>query len=253
MAMLYLPPSLGHRDYYGLERSLAEINEDLSIIEEMGFDSCLLENEKDAPYLQEASPENIASLAIYTREVTSKANIPVGFNFLLNDPLTSLTVAKAAGAQYIRSDYFCDEMIRESDQRIMKVNPQAIIQHRKELQAEDISLLADVQVKHAKLLRPRPLEESILDTFEKGAEGAIISGQWTGKPPTVEELILAKKTAEQFSEKHQREAKVYIGSGLNADNAKTLLPLVDGAIVGTAILTDGRIDKRKSELLLKAL
>ena len=114
IAMLYLPPSLGHKNHYGLNRSLQEINEDLEIIMDAGFDSCLCENEKDSPYLIKATSESISSLSIYTKEVLDNSTIPIGFNFLLNDPCISLTIAKSSGAEYIRTDYFSDEMKREN-------------------------------------------------------------------------------------------------------------------------------------------
>ena len=242
IAMLYLPPSLGHQNFYGLERSLQEINEDLSIILEAGFDACLLENEKDHPYLIEASHENIASLSVFTREVVRNSSIPVGFNYLLNDPKTSLTIAHAAGAQFIRSDYFVDEMKRDSDARIMKTDAASIISHKQHIGGDHLKIYADVQVKHAQLIKPRPIEESIKETIDHGADGIIISGQWTGKAPDISQLTAIRNL--------NLNKPTIIGSGFNHDNANELLKLCDGVIVGTAILKDGRVDRDQALSLL---
>jgi uncharacterized protein len=179
------------------------------------------------------------------KEVVNNSKIPIGFNFLLNDPCMSLTVAKASGAQFIRSDYFSDEMIRESDQLKMIVNPTQVINHRSEILADDIKIFADVQVKHAKLVKERSFLDSAHQTINDGAEGLIISGNWTGTAPDIEQLKILQRADIEFP--------IIIGSGFNSENAQNLLELSDGAIVGTAILTNGRVDREKAFRLMDSM
>lgn len=245
IAMLYLPPSLGHVDFVSMDSSIQDILSDLKIIEDCGFDAVLLENEKDAPYKSIAESEDISSLSIYTHEVVRNTKLPVGFNFLLNDPISSLSIASASKADFIRTDYFSDEMMRESDGKLMKVNPKSIIEHRKNISSLDIKIYADVQVKHATLVNQRPLEDSIYSTISDGADGIIISGNWTGSAPDLNQL--------QEIQELDINCPVIIGSGFDSENASTLLPLCSGVIVGSSILTNGRNDKSKCEKLMNSV
>jgi uncharacterized protein len=245
IAMLYFPPSLGHKNFYGIGKSIDEISEDLEIIQEAGFDACLCENEKDSPYKIQPNSEDIASLTIYTQHVVTNSKIPIGFNFLLNDPCASLSIAKASGADFIRSDYFSDEMIRDSDQLIMSVDPTAVKEHQNNLDAKEIKIFADVQVKHAQMIQPRSLLDSAVQTISDGADGLIISGEWTGKAPELDQLKLLVNS--------KLTKPIIIGSGLNSNNSKQLLELSQGAIVGTSILSYGRVDKKKAFNLMDSI
>jgi len=244
IAMLYLPASVGHKNYLGLEESFNAILSDLKIIHGAGFDGICLENEKDTPYKIESERHDISFYTLLVRKIVENSTLPVGFNYLLNDPKTSLAVAHTCQAEFIRTDYFVDEMIRESDQRVMKVNPSEVSEYREKIGAQDVKLFADVQVKHATMVNPRPLRESVLESIEYGADGVIVSGSWTGKAPELKDLNGVKEI----------DTQVIIGSGFNSENASTLLPLCDGVIVGTAILTDdGRVDTKKSSQLMETV
>lgn len=243
IAMLYLPAGLGHPDHLGLEKSYEVILSDLKNIHDAGFDAICLENEKDAPYKIEAERHDISFYTLLTRKVVEESRIPVGFNYLLNDPMTSLAIAKTTEAAFVRSDYYVDEMVRESDQRVMKVDPYGVKTYRQKINADNVQLYADVQVKHAQLVKKRPLIDSVNESFEYGADGVIVSGSWTGKAPEMTQLHELKEA--------NLNRLVIIGSGFNKDNASELLPCCNGVIVGTAIL-DGssRVDLDRSLSLM---
>lgn len=244
IAMLYLPASIAHKNYLGLEESFNAILSDLKKIHEAGFEGICLENEKDTPYKIKAERHDIAFYTLLVRKIVENSTIPVGFNYLLNDPKTSLAVANTCQADFIRTDYFVDEMIRESDQRVMEADPQGVSHYREKIGAQGIKLYADVQVKHATMVQPRSLKESVLESIEYGADGVIVSGSWTGKAPDLGDIEDVKEI----------DTQVIIGSGFNIENASTLLPLCDGVIVGTAILTnDGRVDSAKATQLMKTV
>ena len=73
-----------------------------------------------------------------TRELVAAAgSLPVGIEILLNDPEASLAVALAAGADFIRTDYFVDEMSRP-EHGAMRIAPEAVIAYRARIGAEHV-------------------------------------------------------------------------------------------------------------------
>src|SRR6185369_4876277 len=97
----------------------------------------------------------------------------------------------------------------------------------------DVAILADAHVKHATPLGRETLAEAVRDLCLRGlADAVIVSGRATGSPPDAGALREAREAA--------CGRPVLIGSGLTTENASELLPLCDGAIVGTALERDGR-------------
>ncbi|TNF27968.1 MAG: BtpA/SgcQ family protein [Deltaproteobacteria bacterium] len=243
IAMLYLPAGIDHQNHLGLNESFCAILSDLEKIHQAGFDGICLENEKDSPYKVEAEAHDISFYTLLTRKIVENSDLPIGFNYLLNDPKTSLAIAKVCEASFVRSDYFVDQMIRESDERVMDVYPNDVRTYRKKIKADNIKFYADVQVKHAKLIKQRPLLESVNESIEFGADGVIVSGSWTGKAPDLSDLMMLKEK--------NLSVPVIVGSGFNTENASTILPLCDEVIVGTAILDkDGHVNLERAKALM---
>ena len=191
----------------------------------------LVENEHDRPHRVEAARETIASISVIAHELVRAArSIAVGVEILLNDPEASLAAALAAGAAFIRTDYFSDRMSRPEHGE-MRIAPAELLAYRTRLDASEILVLADIQVKYAELLEPCTLQESARRARAAGADGIVVSGARTGVPPSLDELSDAARRADGIP--------VLVGSGLDAGNAASLLEVADGAIVGTSLLRDG--------------
>src|SRR5690606_16196612 len=89
------------------------------ILLDAGFDGALLENEYDKPYTVKAEAHAVSSvtyICMKLREDFPKFNL--GLEFLINDPYASLSVAKVASFDFIRSDYYVDIMYREEYGRL---------------------------------------------------------------------------------------------------------------------------------------
>ena len=101
------------------------------------------------------------------------------------------------------------------------------------LDATNIRILADVNVKHsAPLGPPRPLRQEVTDLVERGgADAVIVSGEGTGEATDLTELARVKEAA--------GETPVLVGSGVKAETIRELLAQADGAIVGTSLKVDG--------------
>jgi membrane complex biogenesis BtpA family protein len=210
-----------------IEHALA----DLEVFQRGGLAGVLVENEHDRPHRVEAGRETIASISVITHElVRAASSIAVGVEILLNDPEASLAAALAAGAAFIRTDYFSDRMSRPGYGE-MRIAPAELLAYRTRLEASEILVLADVQVKYARMLEPCTLQESASRARAAGADGIVVSGMRTGEPPSLDELTDARAGADGIP--------VLVGSGLDRRNAAGLLAIADGAIVGTSLLRDG--------------
>jgi uncharacterized protein len=232
IGVIHLPALPGYPDSPGLAGVVAHALAELATYRVGALDGVLVENENDQPHRVEAGRETIAVMTAVTRELVAAARaMPVGIEILLNDPEASLAVALAAGAAFIRTDYFVDEMSRP-EYGAMRIAPKAVIAYRAAIGAERVLVLADIQVKYAEMLAPRPLAESARLAREAGADAIVVSGTRTGEPPSPAEVESAQEGA--------GDCPVLLGSGLTPDNAASLLAIAGGAIVGTSLMTGGR-------------
>lgn len=246
IGVIHLPPLPGYPTSPGLDAVIEKALRDLAALEAGGIDGVLVENEEDRPHRVEAAPETIAAMTLITREVVGAARrSTVGVEILLNDPCASLAVASMAGAAFVRTDYFVDPMERPEHGGAMKIDPVGLMAYRDRLRAEGVLILADVQVKYARMLEPRPLRESAQMAREHRADAIVVTGQVTADPPDAASLREAKAGA--------AECPVLIGSGLDAENASRLMSAADGAIVGTSLKTGAGVDPGKVRALMAAV
>lgn len=240
IGVIYLAPSLGYANHPGMSQVIDLAVEDLEVLKKCGVEGALLENENDRPYTVLAGPEVIASMSVTANEIIKHCSneIVLGSEFLINDPEASLAVAKASGCSFIRTDYFVDRMSREEYGGEMRINPEEVMNFKNRIGANDIAFFSDIQVKYARMLEEKTLGESAKEAFQKGSDGAVISGRITGVAPQVSDLLEAREGS--------TDIPLIIGSGLALDNIAELMPVCDGAIVGTAFMTnDNRMDYEK--------
>lgn len=243
IGVIHLPPLPGYRNSPGLDAIVGKALSDLEALEAGPVDAVLVENENDKPHRVEASSDTVAAMTRVTRELVVRAHrCRVGVEILLNDPEASLAVALCAGASFIRTDYFVDPMERPEHGGAMHIDPEALMAYRRRIGAGDVFVLADIQVKYARMLEARSLSQSAELARRHGADAVVVTGSETGDPPNVDAIRQAKSGA--------RDVPVLIGSGLTAANARELLRASDGAIVGTSLKTGDHIDATKVAELL---
>jgi hypothetical protein len=243
IGMVHLPPLPGYSGFPGMDALIRHVEEEVRVLEQSGFDGVLIENENDQPHKVLSAPETTAAMAVLVRHaVNASRRITVGAEILLNDPKASLAAAFVGGAQFIRTDYFVDRMERPEYGGEMTIDPDGLLNYRADLGADDIAVLADIQVKYARMIEPRPIADSAILAREKGADAIIVSGNFTGVAPDTIELEKSVHAVEGMS--------VLIGSGLNVGNARQLLTAASGAIVGTGIMTGGRVCPEKAAALV---
>ena len=242
IGVVHLPPLPGYPESPGIDASVRKALRDLEALEAGPFEGVLVENEEDRPHRVEAARETLAAMTRIARElVVASRRTVVGAEILLNDPEASLAVALAAGARFIRTDYFVDPMERPEHGGPMRIDPEGLLRYRSAIGADDVLILADLQVKYARLSVPRTLAESARLAREKGADGLVVTGSVTGEPPSLQELEQAKSDAGNLP--------VLVGSGLALDNARELLSVADGAIVGSSLKRGAGIDEERVRAL----
>jgi len=228
IGVIHLPALPGYPESKGIEAAIEKALQDFAALEEGGAQGALVENEYDRPHRVLSAPETTAAMTRVTREVVAAARaIEVGAEILLNDPRASLAVTLAAGGSFMRTDYFVDPMSRPEHGGAMAIDPEGLIAYRHLIGADDILILADVQVKYATMLVERTLAQSAALAVEKGADAIVVSGDATGHPPSADAVAEAKSGA--------GDVPVILGSGLDRMNAAELLAVADGALVGTSL------------------
>lgn len=246
IGVVHLPPLPGYPGARAVEVLSAHALADLAVLESLGYDGILIENENDQPHQILAAPEGVAVMTrVVSDAVRAAKSIVVGAEILLNDPKASLAVAKAAGAGFIRTDYFVDRMARDEYGGEMAIDAPGLLAYRERIGATRVAITADVQVKYARMLEKKTLAESVRQARAAGADGIIVTGQLTGDAPVVDHLAEARRAADGHP--------ILIGSGLTAENAEVVMKHADGAIVGTGIMTNGKMDRTKAARLMEVV
>jgi membrane complex biogenesis BtpA family protein len=198
---------------------------------EGGVDGIMVENFGDAPFFPDRVPsETVAALTLAVSAVRSSADVPVGVNVLRNDARSALGIAVATGAAFMRVNVHVGTMF--TDQGAIDGRAWETLRARRFL-CPELPILADVMVKHAAPPPGASLALAARDSWHRGlADGLIVSGSGTGLPTSAKDLAAARDAVP--------DARLWIGSGLTEDGLADLIPLADGAIVGSAFQREGR-------------
>jgi membrane complex biogenesis BtpA family protein len=238
IGMIHLPPLPGYPDHPGMSGLIRRALLDLSALESAGFDAVLVENDNDRPHHVRVPAVTRNAFADVMHAIVAAARVPVGMEIIYDMPAT-VTVAYEVGARFVRLDVFVDAV--ETRWGVVPAAAAETTSLRQELGARDLVFLTDVHVKHARLLTEKPLARSAAESVAAGADGLIITGDWTGEPPTIEDCQTARVAAP--------DVPIVIGSGVNAANAADLLGQADAAIVGTSIKSGDGVDAAKAAAL----
>jgi membrane complex biogenesis BtpA family protein len=231
-----------------LERLLERAADDARALAAGGADALLVENFGDAPFhAGRVPPETVAALALALAAVGAVApDLPLGVNVLRNDARSALGLCAATRASFVRINVHTGVAV--ADQGLLHGKEAETLRDRARL-APGVLLLCDVEVKHARPLAGRTLEEEAADTLERGlADALIVTGAATGQAPDAERVRRVVRAA--------GGRPVLVGSGLTPGNAAELLGAgaagapgapgapgaigAMGAIVGSALMRDGR-------------
>ncbi|MBU0666903.1 MAG: BtpA/SgcQ family protein [Nanoarchaeota archaeon] len=240
IGMIHLDSLPGYPQHKTMKSVVDNALKDAEALEKGGVDAILLENTYDDPHTKKVGAEIIAAYTAVALEVKRAVKIPIGICVLWNDYKAALAIAKVVGATFVRVPIFIEAAVTASG--IIEGEPYNVISYRKKLDAENIGILADVQVKHAGHLVTRAIEDSAMEAIDFQADQLIITGKRTGDSPVIDDLKRVRKALPK--------AIIVVGSGTTPENIKELSRFADAVIVGTFFKKKGRIDETKVKLLI---
>jgi membrane complex biogenesis BtpA family protein len=235
--MIHLAPLPGAPLFTSFDTAIEAALHDARAIAAGGCDGFVIENYGDKPFTRgRVEAGTVAAMTRVIVEVTKEVRLPFGVNVLRNDAQSALAIAAATGAAFIRVNVHTGTMV--TDQGLIEGDAYATLRTRSAL-APDVLIFADYLVKHA-----TPLGEvSAADLRERGlADALIVTGAATGAAADPSRLRMLRESV---------DAPLLVGSGLSSANAREFAA-ADGAIVGTSMQRDGRVDAALAEAVVTA-
>ncbi len=233
IGMVHLLPLPGAPGYtgYGIEAVIEAALADARALVRGGVDGLIVENMWDLPYFvgRAVPPEESAAHAVAARAVVEEVSVPVGINVVHNGGVVALAIALAAGARFIRVCLLTGAQVWDTGELDHGCAAE-LLRKRKELHAEGVKLLCDVDKKHAVRFPGIDLETHIEWTEFYGADALIVSGRMTGSAPELDKVRRAKELASR---------PVLLGSGATEENVASFLRWADGVIVGSSLKRGG--------------
>lgn len=222
---IHFPPLLGYPKFPGFKIVLKNAIEDLQSFENNGVDGVIIENNYDNPHKPFVDSSVVASMTFLGEKIKKETNLPMGISVLWNDYYTALSIAKILNLKFVRIPVFVDKV--KTDCGIINGQPHRMIDFRESIKAEDIAIFTDIHVKHSILLSKKSIVASAKLAIQNQSDAIIITGKWTGQQPNLKELSLVRNSFVDFP--------IFVGSGFDEKNAKSLLEYANGAIVSTSL------------------
>lgn len=211
------------------ERATAEA----VVLAKAGFDCIILENMHDAPYVNGPHPPHTAAcmtrIAVEVRRALP--GVPLGIQVLSFGHKEALAAALASGASFIRVENFVYAHVADEG-LLPNAAAGELLRYRREIGATHIALLCDVQKKHAAhaITADIPIEGAAHAAEFFGADGVIVTGAFTGEPTDPEDIAAVRRGC---------RLPVWVGSGVEPDQAGMLRDAADGLIVGSWVKKGG--------------
>lgn len=232
IGMVHLLPLPGAPNYCG---NIQEIKEaafsDMYALIEGGADAFIIENFGDVPYENEMGIEAFAVMTSICNQLAEKCSIPFGINVQFNNIKYEWALSHALNADFVRIEAFVEN--RVGIHGITYAAAPEIMRLKSRYPAKTL-IFADINTKHTFPLVDQPIDFSVHEAIESGADALIVTGLLTGVNPTLDDVVSIKKTA--------RSTPVLLGSGINTKNAADYFKIADGAIVGSSLKTDGNVN-----------
>jgi membrane complex biogenesis BtpA family protein len=201
------------------------------LYKECGVHSLIIENMHDVPYLRGGvGPEIVAAMTLVAQAVKAETDLPIGLQILAGADIEAIAVAHAAGLDFIRAE--CYSFAHVADEGIMESNAAKLLRYRRMIGATDVEIWADIKKKHAShaLTADLNLGDVAQAAEFMGAQTLIVTGASTGRPPRPVDVEEARNRC---------QLPVFVGSGVDAENAAGLLAASDGLIIGSHFKRDG--------------
>jgi membrane complex biogenesis BtpA family protein len=229
IALVHLKPMPGTPFYKDgdMQRSIDKALSDVEALVEGGADGCLLQTvERVYPLGDEADYARVAGMAAVASAVRKIAPPPfkIGVQIMWNGIRPSIAVAKTCGGDFVRCAAFVGAS--ESPYGVIQGDPLKVLTYRREIDANNIGIVAEVNGMHFQLHGPAKSTADVARMAQNsGAEAVEIAHADETKNG---ELVAEIKAA--FP-----NLPVMLGGHTKHENAARRLAQADGAFVGTCL------------------
>jgi membrane complex biogenesis BtpA family protein len=202
-------------------------------------------NENDRPYRLDSDFAAVAGMTDVVASLRGELSVPFGVNMLW-DPKATLAVAAATGAAFCR-EIFAGAFAGDFGLWVRTAGD--AFRYRREIGAEQVRLMFNINAEFAQQLAPRPIADVARSiAFSSSPDAILISGPITSQPANASALAEVSEAVKPTG------IPVLVNTGFKASNAGELLQYADGAIVGSSLKVDGitwnRVDARRVEELM---
>jgi membrane complex biogenesis BtpA family protein len=221
---------------------------DLEALQTGGIHAVMFCNENDRPYRLEADIASVAALTGTVAALRGELSVPFGVN-LLWDPLATIAVAAATGAAFCR-EIFAGAFAGDFGLWVRSAGD--AWRYRRQLGAEHVRLLFNINAEFAAPLAPRPIGDVARSVvFSSSPDAVCVSGGITGQSVETSTLGQVHAAIEDSG------VPILVNTGFKASNAKELLRYADGAVVGSSLKVDGvtwnRVDRARVTELMRVV
>jgi membrane complex biogenesis BtpA family protein len=233
VGMVHLPALPGTPLYDaagGMQAIRDWVARDLEALQEGGIHAVMFCNENDRPYRLDADMASVAAMSDVVACFRSELSVPFGVNVLW-DPKATLAVAAATGAQFCR-EIFTGAFAGDFGLWVRSAGD--AFRYRREIGAEAVKLLFNINAEFAAQLAPRPVDEVAKSVvFSSSPDAICVSGPITGQAAEASSLAGVASAIAGSG------VPVLVNTGFKVANAAELLQYADGAIVGSSLKVDG--------------
>ena len=225
IGMVHLPALPGAANYAGepFNRIVERAVSDARALSDAGFDAAIIQNTHDQPSTARAPIETVAFLTAVGQAIKATVSLPLGVNVLKNDPNSSLAVAAAIGAVFVRLKVFVGAAL--GAEGVLEPSAPAALRMRQRLGLET-ELWADLFDRTSAPLVPQPLGQVAEWATKFGGASALI--------------VTGASILESISMIHEVRAAspgvpVLVGGSVTHANVAETLHDADAVIVGSAL------------------
>lgn len=244
IGMIHLP-NLTSTNKENLENIIEYTMSEAAVLDDLSYSGIMIENFNDSPFVKtQVEDEVLIRFTTILHEIKKQIKIPIGVNLLRNACVQAMKVATIFDLAFIRCNIWESAYI--TDQGIIESAALDVIKCKRNMDSK-VKILADVHVKHAKLMGDFSVLESAENALKRGkADQIIISGVSTGRSPDLNKLEIL----------NTNKIKPIIGSGMSLENLEQFSQYISGAIIGTSIKKNqdvaNTIDKTLAEEFIQS-
>jgi len=223
-----LPGSPLHDHERGIEGLVEGAARDLAALQKAGVDAVMFGNENDRPYEFAVDAASTATMAYVIGRLRSAITVPFGVNVLW-DPLSSMALAAATGAAFVREIF---TGTYASDMGPWTPDAGKAMRYRDRLGRQDLALLYNVSAEFAYSLDRRSLADRARSAvFSSIPDAVLVSGAITGEAAEMSDLVAVKSVLPN--------TPVLANTGVKHETVTDVLEVADGCIVGSSLKVDG--------------